>query len=255
MNDNSEPSSLERCRDLIRAMVREHDLDEAELSILARPLTPEEAIGAPGRRDFPVVEGKERVIEATLMGASGQAFTDTPTEFVGKMDDVLSLKLTSNQNRALFVATINAAARHLGLVRETIHCKDDDPERCAHQIARHMVDTGSQTVGLVGLNPAIAEFLVRELGPAAVRITDLSAKNIGTKRFGVEVWDGRSRWRDLVDCSEILLVTGTTLVNGTFDALHRTAVKAGRRFVVYGITAVAVCHLLNIPRLCPCAHE
>jgi len=255
MNDLSEPRSLERCRDIVRTMVHDHGLDEAELSVLARPLTPEEAIGTPGRRDFPVIEGKERVIEATLLGARGQAFTDTPSEFIGQMRDILSLSLTSNQNRALFVATINAAVRHLNLVKETIHCKDDAPESCAIEIAKHMRERGSPSVGLVGLNPAIAESLVREFGPNAVRITDLNPKNIGATRFGVEVWDGRSRWQDLVDCSQTVLVTGTTLVNGTFDQLYRTTGKAGRSFVVYGVTAAAVCHLLGFPRLCPCAQE
>ena len=129
-----EPTVLAECRDLVRTMVHKRGLDDAALSILARPLTPEEAIGAPGRRDFPIIEGKERIIEAVLLGARGQAFTDAPAEFVGSMGDVLSLPLTSNRNRALLVATINATVRHLRLLERTTHCRDDAPEKCGLEI-------------------------------------------------------------------------------------------------------------------------
>ena len=250
-----EPTVLAECRDLVRTMVHKRGLDDAALSILARSLTPEEAIGAPGRRDFPIIEGKERIIEAVLLGARGQAFTDAPAEFVGPMGDVLSLPLTSNRNRALLVATINATVRHLRLLERTTHCRDDAPEKCGLEIATHLREAGSRSLGLVGLNPAIAEALVRAFGREAVRITDLNPKNIGATRFGVEVWDGRSRWEELIKRSETVLVTGTTLVNGTFDQLFRSSTTAGRNFVVYGVTAAGVCHLKSLPHLCPFAQE
>ena len=59
------------------------------MTVLAKPLTPEEAIGKPGRRDFPILEGKERVIEATVLGARGQAFTDSASDFEGRLEQPL----------------------------------------------------------------------------------------------------------------------------------------------------------------------
>lgn len=254
MSDQS-ASSLERCREIVRRLVDEHGLDQAEVSVLARALTPQEAIGTPGRRDFPVIEGKERVIEATVLGARGQAFTDSPCEFRGQLAQVLELPFNSNQHRALFIATLNATARHLHLVEDTVHCRDEAPEQCALEIAKQLRTMGSPSLGLVGLNPALAEALVGELGAEAVRITDLNPQNIGQTRFGVEVWDGKTRWQELIDRSETVLVTGTTLVNASFDALQRGAESAGRRFIVYGVTAAAVCRLLGMARLCPCAQS
>ncbi|MFH1809388.1 MAG: DUF364 domain-containing protein [Pseudomonadota bacterium] len=254
MTAQSGSGSLEQCRRVFASLVRDHQLDAAAVSVLARPLTPEEAIGTPGRRDFPILVGKERVIEAVVLGARGQAFTDSPREFSGQVHEVLSLPLTSNQNRALFVATLNALARQLGLVQQTVHCRDDAPELCGPQIATQLRQaTHPRSVGLVGLNPAIAEALVKEFSAAAVHITDLNPASIGTTRFGVEVWDGRSRWPELVEVSDTLLVTGTTLVNGTFDALREAADTAHKQFLVFGVTAAAACHVLALPRLCPCA--
>ena len=83
---------------------------------------------------------------------------------------------------ALVVATLNAVLRHLGLARGTVHCRDDDPEDCGREIARTLAERyGSPRVGLIGLNPAIAEHLVNALGPDRVRITDLDPDRIGRR--------------------------------------------------------------------------
>ena len=124
----------------------------------------------------------------------------------------------------------DAVLRHLGMVRATVHCKDDDPETCALEIAGVLsAREGEARVGLIGLNPAIAERLVESFGPARVRISDLNPEDVGTRRFGVEVWDGRDRTEDLIDASDLVLVTGTTLVNGTFDPILRQARGRGVR--------------------------
>ena len=79
---------LEEFRDEIHALAAEHGLNDAAVTVLAKPLTPEEAIGKPERRDFPILEGKERVIEATVLGTRGQAFTDSASDFAGQLRDV-----------------------------------------------------------------------------------------------------------------------------------------------------------------------
>ena len=71
-------NTLHECREMLRELVRQRGLDHANVVVRARPLTPEEAIGSPGRRDFPILEGKERVIEANVMG-QGKGFHDTNT--------------------------------------------------------------------------------------------------------------------------------------------------------------------------------
>jgi uncharacterized protein (DUF4213/DUF364 family) len=246
---------LEQVRDMLRDTVVSHRMNDVALEVLAKPLTPEEAIGRPERRDFPIVEGKERVIEAIVLGARGQAFTDSPADFTGGLRDVLDLSLNSNRNRVLFVATLNATLRYLNQVEGVVHCKDDDPETCAAEIAAHARKTGAHSVGLIGLNPAIAEALVKEFGPESVRITDLNRANIGARRFGVEILDGRTQAGNLIRSSDLVLITGTTLVNGTFDEMWALAEQEGREAIVYGVTAAGVCRLMNLPRICPCARN
>ena len=246
------PSVLEQTRARLRELVEQEHLPGAQVSVLARPLTPEEAIGTPGRRDFPIVVGKERVVEARVLGARGHAFTDSPREFVGTVGGVLALELSSNWSRAVFVATGNAVLRHLGLVTATVHCRDDDPELCAAEIAARLLDRhGRVEVGLVGLNPAIAERLVETFGAEHVHVSDLCEENVGQRRAGVAVLDGRRHTGELVDASDVVLITGTTLVNGTFDAILARIRAAGKPCLVYGVTAAGVCALTGIERICP----
>lgn len=253
MNAEEHGSILERTRPKFRTIIEENELMGAEVSVLAQPLTPAEAIGTPGRRDFPIVLGRERVIESRVIGSRGHAFTDTPQEYVGTLENVLNLDLTASQNRAIYVATLNAVLGHLGMVNATVHCKDDDPERCALEMARTVLDRyGRVEVGLIGLNPPIAERLVDTFGVDHVRITDLNGDNIGTQRFGVEIWDGNDRTEELIDASDVVVLTGTSLVNGTFDRIWRRIRTRGKAYLVYGVTAAGVSELLGIDRIWPC---
>ncbi len=246
------PSVLDQARARLRDLVEQEHLLDARVSVLARPLSPEEAIGKPGRRDFPIVVGKERVVAASVLGASGHAFTDSPRELVGTVEDVLGLDLDDNGSRAVFVATLNAVLRHLGRITATVHCRDDDPELCAQEIAGVLLDRhGRVEVGLIGLNPAIAERLVDVFGADHVHITDLCGANIGQRRFGVVVKDGGRQSDELIDASDVVLVTGTTVVNGTFDRILERIRAEGKPFLVYGVTAAGVCGLTGIERICP----
>lgn len=248
-------NTLQECREKLRELVHERGLADAEVTVHAKPLTSEEAIGNPKRRDFPILQGKERVIEATVMGARGQAFTDSASEFSGPLGDIIASSLADNRSRALFVAALNATLRHLGFVKGVIHCKNNDPEACAAEVAAKARKTGAGTVGLVGLNPAIAEALVREFGAENLRITDLNTQNIGTRKFGVLVLDGRLHTGELIRTSDLILVAGTTIVNGTFDEIRNAVQDAGKRLVVFGITGAGVSHLTSLERWCPKAQD
>ncbi|MFC1679853.1 hypothetical protein ACFL2T_06555, partial [Elusimicrobiota bacterium] len=132
-------STLEKARLKFRALVKRRGLARRKVSVFAGPLTPEQAIGRPTRRDYPIIKGKERVMEARVLGAKGQAFTDSPSDFKGTVGEVLRLPLASNRDRAVFTATLNALCRAIGVADDTVHCKDDDPERCGLKIAEHIL--------------------------------------------------------------------------------------------------------------------
>jgi hypothetical protein len=252
MGEQKEASILEKARARFREVVEEHRLLELPVTVLATPLTPEEAIGAPGRRDLPIAVGRERVVAAEVLGARGHAFTDSPGDFEGSLEEVLSLELRTSRSRAVFVATLNAVLSHLGMVRATVHCRDEDPESCAEEIAAVLLERlGKARVGLIGLNPAIAERLVGAFGPTRVRITDLNPENIGSRQFGVEIWDGNDRTDDLVAVSDLVLVTGTTIVGGTFDAIWQQIRTQKKDYLLFGVTAAGVSELLGLARICP----
>lgn len=256
MSSSHQLSILEQTRARLREIVEAESLLEKDVSVLAKPLTPAEAIGTPGRRDFPIIIGKERILEATFLGARGHAFTDSAREFAGTIAEVLDLELSTNQNRAIYVATLNAVLGHLGRVTATVHCKDDDPEKCGAEIASHILDRhGKNTVGLLGLNPAIGENLVQVFGADRVHFSDLYRDNIGKERFGVQVWDGTHQTMELVEKSDVIVLTGTTLQNGTFDDIWSAIQAQGKTGIVYGVTAAGVCTLTGIERLCPCGRE
>ncbi|OPY69961.1 MAG: hypothetical protein A4E57_00839 [Syntrophorhabdaceae bacterium PtaU1.Bin034] len=244
-------SILEEVRERFGELVAKNNLSDRAISVVVKTLTPEEAIGNPGRRDFPIVLGKERVIEAEFEGTKAQAFTDSPKEFAGKLGDALTLPFDSNGNRAVFIAVLNAVLRYLGMLEKTLHCRDEEPEHCARETAAFLKCKYPQArVGLVGLNPAIAESLADVFGAARVWITDLNPDNVGRVKYGVEVWDGRTRTEDLVKASDVVLLTGTTLANGTFDALWRGIERQGKGYLIYGVTSAGVCELMGLDRIC-----
>lgn len=254
MNTKGPGRILEAAGKKFAGVVTDKGLLEAEVAVSVSVLTSEEAIGRPTRRDFPILEGIERVIEARISGARGHAFTDSPRDFRGTVRDVLALPLSSTGNRAVFIATLNAVLRLLGLLETSVHCKDDDPEKCAKEIAAFVCTRwGKVKVGLIGLNPAIAEALVNALGEDRVRITDLNPKNVRSVKFGVTVRDGRTGTEELIRWADGIVLTGTTLVNGTFDSILDPIQRYSKDYLIYGITAAGVCAFMDLNRMCPCS--
>jgi uncharacterized protein (DUF4213/DUF364 family) len=243
---------LEMAKSQFEKIIRENGLSDSDISVLVKTLSPEEAIGVPGRRDFPIVEGKERVVEADFQGAKAHAFTDAPKEFIGKLKDVIAMPLADSGRRAIFIATMNAVLKHSKIIETTLHCKNEEPEQCAVEIASHICNTlGSKKVGLIGLNPAILEALSRTFGSENIRITDLNRENIGSVKYGVHVWDGITMTEKLVQESDIVLMTGTTLVNGTFERIWSAVRQYDKDYLVYGVTSAGVCSLTGLNRICP----
>jgi hypothetical protein len=244
---------LEQARKRFGELIKINNLANVESKVIVKNLTPEEAIGVPGRRDFPILIGKERVVEAEFMGSRAHVFTDSPKEFLGTLSHVMDLPLEQNGSRAVFIGVVNAVLRHLGMIEGTLHCKDEEPEQCASEMAGFFKCKYHQgTVGLVGLNPVIAQALAKAFGPDKVRITDLNPDNIGKRKFDIEIWDGRTRTEDLVKASDVVALTGTTLVNGSFDSIMEYIDRHRKDYAVYGVTCSGVSALMGIKRICPC---
>ena len=233
-------------------IIKKYNLLNTEVSVTAKSLTPEEAIGNPERKDYPIIEGKEKIIEAEVLTGKGHAFTDSPKSFTGQLKEVLDIDLISNSNRAIYAATLNAVLQHLGLTSVTVHCKDNEPEKCAVEIADFIKkEFGTVKIGLIGLNPAIAESLLNVFGKENVLISDLNKDNINKIKFGTKILNGKTQTEDLVKKSDFVLITGTTLINNTFDEILRYIEKHQKKYYCYGVTVAGVNSLLGINRICP----
>ncbi len=219
-----------------------HSLLNESVRIKARTLSPEEAIGNPEADDFPLQKGKERLIQAEFKTGKGQAFTDQYGDFSGKLVDIINMPLKNNYRRAVFIATLNAVLRHLNEIQGTIHCRDKEPALCAGELIPFIKDRyGQVKITQVGFQPRMVE----QLAPAfKYRILDLDPDNIGTRKYdtiieGAEATAQAKVWADL------LLVTGTTIVNGTIeDFLDHGQV------LFYGTTIAGAAHLMNWDRFC-----
>jgi len=244
-------TTIGEAKEKFQTIIAEHQLGNEPVEVTIGTLTARQAIGDPFRQDFPLLEGREVMIEAQFKGSFGQAFTDRPHEFKGSLNDVLSLGLDTNDARAIFDATLNAVMAHLGMVTGVRHCRDEEPEKCAAEIAQYILTNyGKVKVGLVGYQPAILENLVKTFGAENVRCTDLNPKNIGSQKYGAEVWDGRADTERLISWCDVMLTTSSTIVNDTFDGIRAEVDARGKKLIIFGVTGAGVSALLGLERLC-----
>jgi hypothetical protein len=129
---------LEELRQKWYRRVLEHNLESERVSIEVCPLKPTEAIGKPSRNGYPLMKGKEVIMQASLAGSIGHAFTDSPSEYRGRLSELRAVSLDTNINRARLVAAANATYRFLELIGETRHCRDEGPELCAAKMASQL---------------------------------------------------------------------------------------------------------------------
>ena len=227
--------------------VVKHGLADERVIIHTRPLKPEEVIGKPIRAGFPLLRGKEVMIQADLRGSLGQAFTDEPSEFVGPASELQRLPLDTNASTALLVAAINATYAFLGLIDGTRHCRDSGPEDCATRIAEYLAgryDLDTKVL-MIGFQPAIAHRLAKRF--RLFRVTDMDSETIGKLivRGSVESYD---RNLEALEWSDIVIATGSTLVNGSIDEIACRA--GGKSLYFYGVTIAAAAYELGLNRLC-----
>lgn len=251
-NYEGETSMYVKMKKTLLDLAEKNGLLESEVKITARILTPKEAIGKTERKDFPLLQGKEFLMQADFKNSLGQAFTDAPSNFKGKLKKILELELKDNSDRALFVATLNAVMRHLGAADKTIHCKNEGPELCAREIAGTIIDKYGTDIkiGIVGFQPAIIDNFAKNLTAQNVNVTDLDKDNINKKRYGVLIRNGGTMAEELFKISDVILATGSTVVNDSLSRLISLAEKYQKPLYLYGTTVAGAGKILNLERLC-----
>jgi hypothetical protein len=234
-------------RDRFERIINARKLSAEHIKISSKALSAEEAIGITKRRDFPIITGKEILLQAEYLGSFGQAFTDSPAVFNGTLGEILALDLNGDVHaRGLFIAALNAVLRHLSLASGTIHCKNEEPELCAKQFVNFVSENyGTPKIALVGFQPALIENLAAHF---TLRVLDLNADNIGKTKYGVLIEDGIKDYDAVIDWAELVLCTGSTVSNGSivnFIGLEKPV-------VFFGTTLAGTAELMGLQRACFC---
>ncbi|MFC1935074.1 Rossmann-like domain-containing protein [Chloroflexota bacterium] len=219
-----------------RKIIRETGLEAEEVLVHAKPLTTEKTIGNPEDRDYPLVTGKERMMQAEFKKSRGQAFTDIYGNFSGPLVDIAEMELTNNFRRAIFISSLNTVMQNIGWITQSTHCKDDEPKKCSYELDKYIEENhGQPKIALIGLHPRMVEVLSPKFELKISDLTNISTEKFGAVIHGPEETPEHLEWRDLA------LVTGTTLVNNTVNQF-----MISEPVVFYGITIAGVARLLGL---------
>ncbi|MBN2645122.1 MAG: hypothetical protein JXR59_06585 [Desulfuromonadaceae bacterium] len=232
-------------------LIERNDLADKTVEIKARILSNEEALGHPSRDDYPLLKGKEFLMEARCLGVVGQAYTDAPSELTTTLAEIAHCSLDGTPQRALFVATLNAVVRYLDGELKTIHCHNDEPEQCAEKIIKAIQPANAKTVGLVGLQPAILAVLAKAYGPENVLCVDRDTSLRGTRKHEVSILWGDEETTEMVfNRSDLVLSTGSTIVNGSLPILLQLAERYQTPIYFYGTSIAGAARLMALNHLC-----
>ncbi len=224
------------------------DAVKGRVTICAKSLSPEEAIGRTERTDYPILTGNDVMIEARYHGARGQAFTDAPSDYSGTLGEILEMPFATDAHaRGLLIASINAVMGSLGLCDRMVHCKDGGPKRCGQAVAAYVrAHYGNPRILMIGYQPSIIENLTKNC--TQVQALDLNEDNIGQSRFGIIIGNGGNAdvRTAAIQHADLILCTGSTVCNGTLTDYLDT----GTETLFYGTTLAGVATLLHLPRLC-----
>ena len=233
-------------REKLIKITEDNNLESEEIVIKAVPLSSQEAIGNPEEKDYPLIIGRERLMQAEFRCCFGQAFTDMYGNFSGRLSDIVNMDLTNNFRRAIFISSLNAVTRYLGLTERTIHCRDNEPRQCSYELVNYIEGNyGRPKIAVVGLQPRIVEALSSKF---ELKVTDLDKDNIGTEKFGVMI-QGPDKTPENLEWCDMALVTGTTVANDTIDQFN-----IDKPVVFYGITIAGTAKLLGLNHWCRFGH-
>lgn len=197
--------------------------------------------------DYSIAKGEEKIMECTFKNSKAQVFTPIPTNTSLKLSEVLKLNLQNIASRSLFYCALNAVMRHYGLISGTVHCRKDSPLECAKLLAEKLRNIRGKKILLIGYQPAFAQKLSENFD---LFITDMNPKNINRKVQNTKILSHLENFK-LIPEVDMVLVTGSSLINGTFWDLYECAVENKKQFISYGISVAGASKILGIERHCP----
>ncbi|MCI8284394.1 MAG: hypothetical protein HFE90_03885 [Firmicutes bacterium] len=234
-----------KLKDEFKKIIDTNKLNTGEIKIRSVSLSPQEAIGITERKDYPILYGREIMLQAEYDGFIGQAFTSSPADYSGSLSEILDNDIIGDpHDRALFIAAMNAVMRSVGLADRTVHCKNQGPELCAKQMVPFIKEKyGNPKILQVGYQPAIFQQIAENFD---MRILDLNPDNVGSEKYGVTVEHGIDDYDDAVNWADIILCTGSTICNGSIVKY----IDIGKEVIFYGTTLAGAAELLGLKRAC-----
>ncbi|RLC49434.1 MAG: hypothetical protein DRZ79_06005 [Candidatus Cloacimonadota bacterium] len=232
--------TFEILKNHLKSEIFKNNLFGTNISIRCQALSPEEAIGNPEARDYPIIKGKEVMVEANFLGAKGQAFTGSFENADYKIEELLQLDFSDIKKRTSFIAALNAIYRYLKLTDKTVHCKDEEPKECAENLTSVLPE--NRKIFLVGFQPRFFEFLAKN---RQIRVVDRDEDNIGKTKFGVTI-ESAERTEEFIEWCDMIFVTGSTVVNGTITKF----LNAKKPVIFYGVTISAAAKILHLDSYC-----
>ncbi|MCK5216079.1 MAG: hypothetical protein KAR05_12095 [Candidatus Omnitrophica bacterium] len=234
----------DKLKSALRAESEKNSLLNESVRISCKALTAKQAIGTPRHDDYPIIKGKEVMVEADFRGSKGQAFSDSFEQITYCLNDLLSIDLNANARRASFIAGLNAVYRSLGLCEKTIHCRDTEPEQCADNLLKDV--QMPEKILMIGFQPRFINVLSEN---RHIRVIDLDKDNIGKNVNGVIV-EAESGTDEALKWCDMVFATGSTIVNGTIARF----INQPKPAIFYGVTISAAGQILGLKTCCSHGH-
>lgn len=249
-----------------RAIIKKHELQEKEVSceILARGFSdspPNPSLTSKGiteqyfklpSREYALTKGKEVLVRCEVEDHYGDAFTDEPKTFRGKIKETYELLFGDKGDKTIFFGMLNATLNYLGLIEKTIHCGGDEPRKCGEKLAAYILEKfGRVKVAHIGYQPGHLEACSKEFDGY---VTDLNPENIGKVKFGRKILDGSANER-VIRKVDVACITGSTVASGALPELLKWCNAYGVASIIYGVTSKGAAKILNFDAFCPYSRE
>lgn len=210
-------------------------------------------------KEYALIRGPEILLSCNVSGYTGQAFTVAPRGYRGRLSDVFSLDLSIIYNRGIFYAVLNALLRMTGYIDRSVHCCGSEPRLCGKLLTRYLVDRYGSSVRVlhIGYHPGHVYELYSVFRDNLL-ITDLRSDVVWGFRGGRLVYDGIDNGV-YVGEADIVLATGSSIINNTFWDIVSKSFLHGKKVIVYGVTGYGAVKLLrryvgiDIDVFCPLA--
>jgi len=202
--------------------------------------------------EYALVKGKEVIVRCKFKGSYGDAFTDQPRAYRGKLKEIMDFLFGDAGSRAVYFASLNAVLGHLGMVRGTVHCREEEPRKCGVQLAEYIRNNfGHVKVAHIGYQPGHVEACSKVFDSY---VTDMNPENIGSVKFGRKILDA-SKNEEVIKKVKVACITGSSLANATLPDLIKWCEACEVEPLIYGVSGVGAAKILGLEHFCPYGHN